>query len=404
MNEILIKAKDLRCRMIAKKGIVDNIFLIIWAIYYSYMFLGTTMISDKWLVLPYRLSMVIGAIIVVYRIITLEKNDVWNFILMCFMAVATGGFLLFRHLKIYFIMALMIVAAKDVEFDRILKLTLIIGTLIMAVALISSQIGLVEDLVYFHRGANRHSLGISYTTDCAAHVFYLAAGYFLIKKGQLKAIEYIFFICLTILLYYMTRARNNTICLLLLIFATVIYQLLFKNSFTGKGLTTLRYVLGGAFILFFLGCILIAIFLMITYKNDGGIITYIDNIFLGNRIGMGNTAYIEHGLKLFGSDIPQMGYGRTTIAPEWYFCLDSSYMLVLLERGILIFIMMIAMTLKVMIKGIKNNIYLTGIMALIALQCLVEHHWMELAYNFFLLATFAAINCEINFSKKSQNI
>ena len=404
MNEILIKAKDLRYRMIAKKGIVDNIFLIIWAIYYSYMFLGTTMISDKWLVLPYRLSMVIGAIIVVYRIITLEKNDVWNFILMCFMAVATGGFLLSRHLKIYFIMAVMIVAAKDVKFDRIVKLTLIIGTLIMAVAFIGSQIGIVEDLVYFHRGANRHSLGISYTTDCAAHVFYLAAGYFLIKKGQLKAIEYIFFICLTILLYYLTRARNNAICLVLLIFATVIYQFFIKSFFTSENGTNVRYVLGGVFILFFLSCILIAIFLMITYKNDGGIITYIDNIFLGNRIGMGNTAYIEHGLKLFGSDIPQMGYGRTTIAPEWYFCLDSSYMLVLLERGILIFIMMIAMTLKIMIRGIKNNIYLTGIMALIALQCLVEHHWMELAYNFFLLATFAAINCEINFSRKSQNI
>lgn len=44
---------------------------------------------------------------------------------------------------------------------------------------------------------------------------------------------------------------------------------------------------------------------------------------------------------------------------------------------------------KCIAKSLKGNIYLLIILAIIALQCVFEHHWQELAYNFFVLMTFA---------------
>ena len=47
--------------------------------------------------------------------------------------------------------------------------------------------------------------------------------------------------------------------------------------------------------------------------------------------------------------------------------------------------------LRLLLKGFKLDLYFMGLVALIALQSGIEHHLIELSYNYFLLAAFADI-------------
>ena len=103
------------------------------------------------------------------------------------------------------------------------------------------------------------------------------------------------------------------------------------------------------------------------------------NQLLSGRLQMGQQAFTEYGLSIWGQEIPQMG-----------FCLDSSYVLVLLEKGLVLFLMMCMLSVMAGIKSIVSNKYTVFLLMIIALQCVVEHHWMELSYNYFLFVLLAS--------------
>ena len=71
---------------------------------------------------------------------------------------------------------LLIAGAKNVRFDNILKVYTAVVSVMLIVAAIASQTGVIEDLIGLsprNAAAARHSYGIIYPTDFAAHVFYL---------------------------------------------------------------------------------------------------------------------------------------------------------------------------------------------------------------------------------------
>ena len=386
-----ISVAKIRTKLIQQREKVNNIYLIIWCIYYVYMFLGTTMLNDKWLVLPYRICVVFTMLIVVYRVISIDnlKTSIFDLLLIVSIIFITGKYYMVHHLKLWFIWGLMIIAARDVKFDQIVKVSVISGIIIMILAFIFSQLGLVEDLIYNTRGKAAHAFGICYTTDCAAHVLFIVMGICYLKNGNLKILDYIILCLITLLLYITTRARNNSICIGILLFASIIYSfLLKKNKITAFS----RRVISIIFILFPFIFALATIYITINFSTDIHWMVKLDSV-LGGRYRMGNEAFENYGISLWGEMIPQVGRARTTIFPSNYFCLDISYILVFLEKGIAIFSLMIIMLLKTLIK-IRKNLYLMGIIVLIALQCTVEHHWMELAYNYFLLIAFAKMNSE----------
>ena len=71
---------------------------------------------------------------------------------------------------------LLIAGAKNVRFDNILKVYTAVVSVMLIVAAIASQTGVIADVIGYsprNAAAARHSYGIIYPTDFAAHVFYL---------------------------------------------------------------------------------------------------------------------------------------------------------------------------------------------------------------------------------------
>ena len=74
---------------------------------------------------------------------------------------------------------LLIAGAKNVRFDNILKVYTAVVSVMLIVAAIASQTGVMADVIGYsprNAAAARHSYGIIYPTDFAAHVFYLDIG------------------------------------------------------------------------------------------------------------------------------------------------------------------------------------------------------------------------------------
>ena len=72
--------------------------------------------------------------------------------------------------------------AGDVKFDKILKLTLSIQAIIMVVTIFASQMGMIEDVIWYEGNRVRHSLGYEYCGYPAHLLFFITMMWVCIRK------------------------------------------------------------------------------------------------------------------------------------------------------------------------------------------------------------------------------
>jgi hypothetical protein len=134
----------------------------------------------------------------------------------------------------YYVLCLMILGAAGKSFRRILTIWLILATVLMAAAFFASQAGIIEDLVY---KGNRHSYGIVYCTDCAAHVLFLMISYVMLRLYNFYVWEY------GVLLFGLafmwgTGGKTNIAGSVLLIGGLAFYRLSRRKPFRQKSMWT----------------------------------------------------------------------------------------------------------------------------------------------------------------------
>ena len=114
------------------------------------------------------------------------------------------------------------------------------------------------------------------------------------------------------------------------------------------------------------------------------------NTALSNRIAVSSRALSMYNVKLFGQFIEELGWGglsdTSNISEKQYFFIDDSYLRILLEYGLFVFIIVIAIFTIILKKSAdKRQIILFAALVAVAVHCFMEHHMMEVAYNPFLL-------------------
>ena len=102
---------------------------------------------------------------------------------------------------------------------------------------------------------------------------------------------------------------------------------------------------------------------------------------------------INVGFSLFGKYFVMVGLGSTTAHPGFYNFIDVSYCNILLRFGVLPLMFLVVSYMFLIRRFIKLEEYrLIYIMVVIALHCMVEHHYLDACYNIFLLLMFAGFN------------
>lgn len=385
----------------------ENVYLIIYGVIVAHDFLDATMFRIQW---PPKFGLVLYFAIMVYTLAMLCFNNKYTkkelicagVVLAAFVIAAVAG-----DNSFLFEVGFLIVGAKNIHFDRILKVFFGVSLVILAAAMICSQAGMIENLVYPSvRGGVRQCFGTIYPTDFAAHIFYMAMAALCMNNRRIHIADIVIVGALGVFVYKACSAFTGTMTLGLAaigMIAVMIVQrrLEQKEELAGtdaplgwwNGLLRFLTLAPVFFAALFIGMVHL-------YRPESAFWAKLDQI-LSLRLSVSAEGTANYAYRLFGQHVEEFGNGRSIETREHYFFLDDSYLRMALIYGIVILIVVLLMMIIIANRAVRYQrcmLYLA--MLLIALHCFMEQHLLEMAFNPFILGMFADMNWERKIHQK----
>ena len=383
------------------EDILEILYLLAFAVYIGFFFLGTTMFQIEWPNFFYTdLRTVIAALILV-RAAYSKQYKIWE------VAVILGLYILFsmassrNGYEEYMYLLILIIGARGISFKKLIKVYAAVTAVLLIITIAAALSGYIENLTYYQEGRRtRYAFGINYPTDFSAILFYLILAWFYIRGKKLKYIELGIAGLLGIFVYWFCDARMNTICIIGASLVFAVHKFFSKKAEKKQKEYRICKPISMLLILSGILCSLIMTGLTMLYSPNNPIIAFIDNA-LSSRLRLGHKGIDIYGFTLWGQNIPMIGLGSTTKDVDLYFFLDSSYIYNLLQFGLLIAVLLLAAWTMISGKAyIKKEWELLLILAIIAVQCMVEHHMVSVAFNPFWMALLGELSVETTKGKK----
>ena len=315
---------------------------------------------------------------------------------------ATGAVLAaFMGLGVFFLIArgdtmvldiaLLTAGAYKVSFRRILTIYVFTAAFISLLALLCSQTGIIPDYTFLtNYGADesvRHSLGIIYPTDCFAHVFYIAAAYFLLRWKRVTWYEIAGAAVVFAVLFFFTSARadlGSAVLMLILIAAAKIsgYRDLMPKVLKKVFVWVLMPV-----------CAAVIMVLTYLYSESSPLMLKLDAM-TSYRLSLGKTGLGLYGFKLLGApNFAENGNANGGVRNYTYIFYDSAYIKYLFKYGIVMLAVLFIIYALIGLRLISSKMFYAMIfVGVIAASFIIEHHMLELSYNITFLMLTADIS------------
>lgn len=282
---------------------------------------------------------------------------------------------------------LLILGAKDISYRLIVKTYIAVKVPIIFLTIICSKIGIVTNLIYNQHGRIREALGFVYPTDFAAQIFFVFIAWVCLREIKISYLELIVMLVIAGILKRYCDARCSVLCIVLLVVWITFLKCMQHISVNYKVIYWGKCIFRGSALaspyLFTLFMILASRF----YNPENEILKKINKL-INNRLLLGNKGFEDYDSSLYGQYITMIGNGGTTEQPKNYNFLDCSYVNMWLRFGGLVFIVVLLIISYLMLKN-WNNILLIGIIVLICLHSIIEHHLFEFYYNIMILLPLA---------------
>lgn len=338
--------------------------------------------------------------LLIVKIYVLDKYKVKSIILIT--GILTIAVLSWRITKIpsVMIMVVFILAARNVNFDKIIKCYFNVNFLMILLISLYAVAGVIKNLAYSRQGIYRFSLGIDYPTDYAAYIFYLLLAYTYLNYKRLKMAHYIVFIAISISLYFITNARLDVISILLIIPVVLISKRAENKANRISRIVASNY--------WSLSVILPYVYFLFTYYFNEASKWFVKlNTLLSGRLAYGHKALEIYPIKLISQHVKEQGWGGIAGAAVFhgdqskYFFIDSSYIRLLVIYGLVLtaFFVIVSVTISLR-ETIKHSYLLPSIILLMTVSCLIDQHLMEITFNPFLLAFLANTTSETKIIKQ----
>lgn len=385
----------------------ENVYLIIYGVIVAHDFLDATMFRIQW---PPKFGLVLYFAIMVYTLAMLCFNNKYSkkelicagVVLAAFVIAAVAG-----DNSFLFEVGFLIVGAKNIHFDRILKVFFGVSLVILAAAMICSQAGMIENLVYPSvRGGVRQCFGTIYPTDFAAHIFYMAMAALCMNNRRIHIADIVIVGALGVFVYKACSAFTGTMTLGLAAIGMIVVMIVQrrleqKEKLEGtdaplgwwKGILRFLTLAPVFFAALFIGMVHL-------YRPESAFWAKLDQI-LSLRLSVSAEGTANYAYRLFGQHVEEFGNGRSIETREHYFFLDDSYLRMALIYGIVILIVVLLMMIIIANRAVRYQrcmLYLA--MLLIALHCFMEQHLLEMAFNPFILGMFADMDRERTIHQK----
>lgn len=275
--------------------------------------------------------------------------------------------------------AIFVCFVGDVEFEKVLRLTLLIQTIIMLVTIMASQMGIIEDVIWYEGERVRHSLGYEYCGYPAHLLFFMTMMWFCIRR-KVNLIEAICFFVVNYMMYRATDSRTDFLLAVLFLLGGKVWSKQYCNGIIND-IRNFFIKYGYAFIA------ILSIVLHIAYTPNIGWMEKLNHI-LNNRLHLGKEAIIQYGFSLLGKPIRWFGQGSIKADPtRIYNYVDCSFLKEALSYGVLLLLLLMTGYYFLGKRIIEKNEHFLGWAELMSLvYSVINAHLCVLTFNVFILA------------------
>lgn len=284
---------------------------------------------------------------------------------------------------------LFVISAYGIDFRKILKAYLLEAAILTAITTFASLIGWIPNIINHQYGRTRYAMGSIWCTDYAAKFFFMLLICLYLYSKKMKWFHWVGLLAICTTVFAITFGKLDFICMLLAIALFFFHELLQKHS--GKLKETWEKLLEKCAVLFTPCAALLMTIITLVYTPSNSILFKLNKLLSG-RLILGRNAFSNIKFTLIGQDIVWVGMGNISndLVPKDYNFVDCSYLNILFTFGLLVILALIAMSVYLAYKNRKDHHFVL-VVALISLNCMVAHHFIELAYNPFWVAILASM-------------
>lgn len=368
----------------------EKIYFSAFLFYFVAMFLGTTTYTQyiSLHLLNYISYISLGLLFFkIFLFDKLSRMEVVVYVLSVSVSLMTW---LETNSILGFASMMFILGAKGIKLTKIIEWYFNLGTIMLIFVVISSQIGVIQNLTYERSGIFRQAFGIIYPTDFASHVFYLLLAYSYLNFGRLKFKSFLAFFGTGILVILLCDARLSAICIILMI--PVLY--LAQSAQNGGNLT--RKLMSLSWILVPTLTFLV-VMASVFFDAKNRIFIFFNNLF-SDRLALSHIGFNRYGFSLLGKPITEHGWGGTKGLKSYhgltenfhYFMLDSSIVRIFILYGTIFALLLFTLVaIKMLKEAFEKQYGLIACLMLVIIAGVVEQHFLELVYNPFLIGIVA---------------
>lgn len=277
----------------------------------------------------------------------------------------------------------------DIGHRKILRMFLLTAGILYCVTVLAGYLGVITNYVRIKNGL-RSAWGISYPTDFASLGFYLLLALWVAADRLPDWVMLLICAVFGAVAWYIAHSSTSTICLVLL-FCAILYHMVEQRI--DRRHPGMRWMKRGVNLFATLSFPLLALcmFAMMAMYARGMNLGFKLNSLLSNRLKYQVTAWQTYGLKPFGTPFALHGDGFSVFPQPNYTFVDSSYPLILLRYGWVLFIALCLSWSWTARKAIRcGDRRLVLVLAIIAVHSFSEHHFIDVHFNILLAMPLAA--------------
>ena len=287
-------------------------------------------------------------------------------------------------------LGVLLIGAQGLRFEKLVRVYLAVISAALLVTMALALGGVIENLVYERAGRTRMSFGVAYPTDFCAHVFFLCCCWTWLRERRLHAAELALIVLLAAFCLVFCDARTSAACLLLLAGGMAYIKLRRALAARRGAEYRMSRVCSALLCAAMPLCAALIIALSLAYDGASDFMVRLD-LLLSGRLALGRLGFDRYGVTLLGQFVEMTGLGNSLVHTGEYFWLDSSYVNILLRMGVLTLLGVLAVFVAGGVRqrrlGSWERLF---ILAVIALQCMIEHHLIEIGHHPFLLMALSA--------------
>lgn len=279
-----------------------------------------------------------------------------------------------------------IMASGNMKLDDIVRAVLSMLSVTVMLTGGLCAYGVIEDLMFKRQDIPmRHALGFNYPSTMMSDLFFIVVLYCWVMKMEISLLDMLLIEVLNLILFKLTDSRFGFLMIAVMTAGVYIFGLIRKKTgkrevFTGK--------ISGFFVDGF-GILMTLVMAGMCAISGTGFGQLLDRL-LTKRIQYMTAGFRNYGVHIFGKYIEWVGFGgsdNTDSLLESYNFVDNSYARILMNYGILVFILVLVI-LIVMSRTIRMQ-YSDGRIILVLcvlMYCFIEPRLTDIYVNPFLFA------------------